>query len=123
MATISACAVGSLVRVTRFVPLAMMRPSLTITAAKGPPLPERTFSSASAMARFMKSGDIYLFSCRVSDCTVRPKFATQHFSNGQNHSTPGPAAPHALRPPDLQENGLAVGWSIALHGFATIFVQ
>src|SRR6267378_3957029 len=58
MATISACAVGSLVRVTRFVPSAMMRPSLAITAANGPPLPERTFSSASAIALFMKFGDI-----------------------------------------------------------------
>jgi hypothetical protein len=60
---------------------------------------------------------------RVSDCTVRPKIATRHFSDGRNHLTAWPAARHASRPPDLQENGLAVGWSIALHGFATIFVQ
>src|SRR5260370_165229 len=58
MATTSACAVGSLVRVTRFVPSAMMRSSLTIRAANGPPIPERTFSSASAMARSMKTGDM-----------------------------------------------------------------
>src|SRR5882762_5784920 len=35
-----------------------MRSSLTIRAAKGPLLPERTFSSASAMARLIKSGDM-----------------------------------------------------------------
>src|SRR6266513_726265 len=60
MATTSACAVGSFVRVTRFAPSAIMRPSFATTAANGPPLPEWTFSSASAMARLMKSGDIDL---------------------------------------------------------------
>src|SRR5438445_6225745 len=39
----------------------MMRPSLTTNAANGPPLPERTFSSARAIARFMNSGDMPCF--------------------------------------------------------------
>jgi hypothetical protein len=64
-----------------------------------------------------------LLPCRASDCTVRLKIATPHFSVAWNHLTLGPSERHASWPPDLQENGLAVGWNIALHGFATIFVQ
>ena len=37
MADISACAVGSLEAVTRFVPVAITSPLRTITAPKGPP--------------------------------------------------------------------------------------
>src|SRR5882757_496475 len=55
IATTSACAVGSFVAVTRFVPSAIMRPSFTITAANGPPLPLRTLSIARAIARRMNS--------------------------------------------------------------------
>src|SRR5438045_5714242 len=54
MAVISACAVGSLVEVTTFVPSPTIFPSLTITAPKGPPLPEFTFSIASWIARAIK---------------------------------------------------------------------
>src|SRR5450432_950660 len=49
MATISACAVGSLDRVTWLAPVAMTIPSFTTNAAKGPPS-RRTFSTASSMA-------------------------------------------------------------------------
>src|SRR5260370_2752031 len=59
MATIAACAVGSLLAVTRLAPSAMTRPSFAMSAAKGPPRPERTFSRASAMARRMKSADMF----------------------------------------------------------------
>ena len=45
MATISAWAVGSLVRVTWLAPVAMTIPSLTTRAANGPPS-KRTFSMA-----------------------------------------------------------------------------
>src|SRR5438876_2308014 len=58
MAMISAWAVGSFVEVTRLVPSARTRPSFTTSAANGPPRPERTFSSARAMARRMNSSDI-----------------------------------------------------------------
>src|SRR5260370_30438369 len=85
MATTSACAVGSFARVTRFAPSAMMRFSLTINAANGPPPPERTFSSASAMARLMNSWDTGLPFYRASDWTVRPKIATCHFADERNH--------------------------------------
>src|SRR6266446_5410382 len=122
MATTSACAVGSFVDVTRFAPSAMMRPSLTISAANGPPLPERTFSSALAIARFMNSGDIPLFFNRSPDCTFRPEIATRHFSDARNHLTPGRIA-RLASPPGLQVFELAVGWCIGLHGFAFIFVQ
>src|SRR5260370_30754915 len=121
MATISACAVGSFVRVTRFVRAAMMRFPLTISAANGPPLPERTFSSASAMARLMNSGDIALSFFRSSECTVRVKFATRHFSGARNHLTPRPHVPAS--PPDLQVFELAGGWCIGLRGFALIFIH
>src|SRR5712692_2879649 len=50
MATISACAVGSLLEVTRLVPSAITLPSFTTIAANGPPRPECTFSMASSMA-------------------------------------------------------------------------
>src|SRR5713101_7092416 len=50
MATISACAVGSLPEVTRLVPSAITLPSFTTIAPNGPPRPERTFSIASSMA-------------------------------------------------------------------------
>src|SRR5713226_6642806 len=56
---------------------------------------------------------------RISDCTVRSKIATRHLFDAWNHLTPGPRARHAS-PPGLQENELAVGCSIALHGFAFI---
>src|SRR5258707_7034793 len=59
MATISACAVGSLVAVTQLATCAMTRPSFAMSAAKGPPRPERTFSRASAMARRMKPADMF----------------------------------------------------------------
>src|SRR5689334_24956012 len=55
MATTSACAVGSFVEVTQFAPAAMMRPALTTTAAKGPPRPERTFSTARLIVSCMKA--------------------------------------------------------------------
>src|SRR6266478_3701823 len=56
---------------------------------------------------------------RISDCTVRSKIATRHLFDAWNHLTPGPRTRHAS-PPGLQENELAVGCSIALHGFAFI---
>src|SRR5258708_7332056 len=49
MATTSACAVGSLVRVTWLTPVAMTRSSLTMTAPNGPPS-RPTFSKASSIA-------------------------------------------------------------------------
>src|ERR1700678_1593363 len=55
MATTSACAVGSLIAVTRFVPVATMFPSRTITAPNGPPPPDVTFSVANAIAVSIKS--------------------------------------------------------------------
>src|SRR5262245_46989832 len=51
MATISACAVGSLLDVTSFQPSAMIVSLRTMTAPNGPPLFARIFSSASATAR------------------------------------------------------------------------
>jgi hypothetical protein len=54
MATTSACAVGSLVAVTRLKPSPTTRPSFTMTAPKGPPL-RCTFSRDSWMARRMKA--------------------------------------------------------------------
>src|SRR5579862_5912564 len=51
MATISACAVGSLAEVTRLVPVATISSSPTITAAKGPPWPVRTLATAISIAR------------------------------------------------------------------------
>src|SRR5438477_12124968 len=54
MATISACAVGSSVEVTRLVPSARTTPLRTTTAPNGPPRSARTFSMASSMARCMK---------------------------------------------------------------------
>src|ERR1700733_4768601 len=56
MATTSACAVGSLVAVTRFAPVATIFPSRTITAPNGPPPPDVTFSVASAIAFSIKTG-------------------------------------------------------------------
>lgn len=56
MALTSACAVGSFVAVTEFTPSPTMRPCFAITAPKGPPLPETTFSVANAMARLRNSG-------------------------------------------------------------------
>src|ERR1700677_4025353 len=56
MATTSACAVGSLIAVTRFVPVATMFPSRTITAPNGPPPPDVTFSVANAIAFSIKAG-------------------------------------------------------------------
>src|SRR5438874_173574 len=67
MATISACAVGSFVAVTRFVPSAMTRPSLTMTQPNGPP-PARMFSKASAMARRMNSADMWSATCVQIAC-------------------------------------------------------
>ena len=46
MATTSACAVGSLLAVTRLKPSPTTRPSFTMTAPKGPPL-RCTFSRES----------------------------------------------------------------------------
>src|SRR6185436_71981 len=53
IATTSACAVGSLVSVTRLVPSATMCPSRTTSAANGPP-PACTLASDSSTARAMK---------------------------------------------------------------------
>src|ERR1700730_10207832 len=80
MATISACAVGSLVAVTQLAPSAMTRPSFATRAAKGPPRPERTFSRASAMARRMNSADMFVF--RESACLCRRKIATPERIDG-----------------------------------------
>ena len=52
MATTSACAVGSEFGTTRFVPVAMISPSLTMTAPKGPP-PVSIFSIERLMASSM----------------------------------------------------------------------
>jgi len=46
---------GSFVAVTRLTPSATTWPSFTITAAKGPPAPVRTFSIPKAIARRMNS--------------------------------------------------------------------
>src|SRR5207253_10325446 len=51
MLTTSACAVGSFVDVTRFVPSAIISPFLTTTAPNGPPRLSRTFSTESSIAR------------------------------------------------------------------------
>jgi len=55
IATISACAVGSLVDVTRFTPSAMMRPSRATTAPKGPPMVPSSWARDKAIARRMRS--------------------------------------------------------------------
>ena len=55
MATISACAVGSLLDVTSFHPSAMIVSLRTMTAPNGPPLFARIFSRASAAARRMNA--------------------------------------------------------------------
>src|SRR5262249_5197262 len=55
MATISACAVGSLLEVTSFQPSEMILLFRTITAPNGPPLFARIFSSASVTARCMNA--------------------------------------------------------------------
>src|ERR1039457_5003023 len=57
MATISACAVGSLTRVTWLVPVAITPPSLTTRAANGPPS-RRTQTTAISMACLMNELDI-----------------------------------------------------------------
>src|ERR1017187_5539820 len=57
MATISACAVGSLSRVTWLVPVAITTPSLTTRAANGPPS-RRTQTTAISMACLMNELDI-----------------------------------------------------------------
>src|SRR5580693_8014298 len=54
MAVTSACAVGSFAEVTKFVPVAMTRPSFTTIAPNGPPRPDRTFSTARWIASRMK---------------------------------------------------------------------
>src|SRR5271155_5763799 len=56
IATISPCAVGSLVAVTRLAPVATISPPRTMTAPKGPPRPDVTFSVASAIAFSIKIG-------------------------------------------------------------------
>src|SRR5271154_5149086 len=56
IATISPCAVGSLVAVTRLAPVATISPPRTMTAPKGPPRPDVTFSVASAIAFSIKTG-------------------------------------------------------------------
>src|SRR3974377_500735 len=56
IAQTSPWAVGSLVAVTMLAPSATIRPSRAMTAPKGPPLREITFSVASAMARRKYSG-------------------------------------------------------------------
>src|SRR5713226_1939811 len=119
MATTSACAVGSFVGVTRFVPSAMMRSALTITAAKGPPLPERTFSSARAMARFMKSGDI-TFCSTVLEIVLSARNSQRGIFLMRGITYPPGHRRKMLRVHrGLQENELAVRWNIALHGFAS----
>src|SRR5210317_1125632 len=50
IATTSAWAVGSSVEVTSFMAEDITLPFLTITAPKGPPLPDSTFSLARSMA-------------------------------------------------------------------------
>lgn len=60
MATTSACAVGSLVDVTLFTPLAITFPSFTITAPKGPPFPFSTFAIERRMAFFMNLAASFL---------------------------------------------------------------
>src|SRR5258707_3142167 len=55
MATISACAVGSLLDVTSFQPSEMIVLLRTMTAPNGPPLFVRIFSSASTIARCMNA--------------------------------------------------------------------
>src|ERR1700682_891346 len=56
MASTSACAVGSLVKVTWSALSSMMCSSFTITAPKGPPCPERTFSIAIENVRSGQGG-------------------------------------------------------------------
>src|SRR5712692_4147487 len=73
MATISACAVGSFVEVTWLVPSAMIFPPFAMTAAKGPPFPDRTFSSESSMALAMKRFDMM-----VKRLTVRAARFARH---------------------------------------------
>jgi len=60
MATISACAVGSLPRVTWLVPVAITTPSLTTRAANGPPS-RRTLATAISTACLMSELDIRVF--------------------------------------------------------------
>jgi len=50
IAVISAWAVGSLLAVTLFTPVAITTPSLTMTAPNGPPAPESTLPVARLMA-------------------------------------------------------------------------
>src|SRR5882672_10609731 len=56
MATTSAWAVGSLSAVTQLAPRAIISPSLTMTAPKGPPAPLVTLSVARRMASRMNLG-------------------------------------------------------------------
>src|SRR6266481_9437667 len=74
-----------------------MRLSFTITAANGPPLPVLTFSSASAMARFMNSGDMYCRSALVQIVLPARKSQRAIFSGAWNHLTYGPAARQTAR--------------------------
>src|SRR3954471_11153369 len=55
MAAISACAVGSCVAVTTFVPVAINSLFLTTRAPNGPPRSLRTFSTAKAIACLIHS--------------------------------------------------------------------
>src|SRR2546426_1674606 len=80
MATISACAVGSFVEVTWLVPSAMIFPPFAMTAAKGPPFPDRTFWSESSMALAMKRFDMM-----VAQLTVRAaRFGRQQSLAGRS---------------------------------------
>src|SRR5579862_3766970 len=82
MATISACAVGSLAVVTRLAPVAMRAPFLAMSAAKGPP-PLRMFSSARAMAWRMKSRGIDIFRLHVLREMRKGELARKN-ANGKN---------------------------------------
>ena len=55
--------------VTRFVPVAMTRPSFTTIAPNGPPRPERTFSTARSIASCMY--DSFIPRCAPSAHTLQ----------------------------------------------------
>ena len=62
IATISACAVGSLEKVTLFEPSAIILSSLTITQPKGPPVPFALFIESSIALNIKLFFDVMLFS-------------------------------------------------------------
>src|SRR5260370_13103372 len=74
------------------------------------------------MARFMKAGDI-TFCSTVLEIVLSARNSQRGIFLMRGITLPPGHRRKMLRVRrGLQENGLAVGWSITLHGFASIFV-